>query len=49
MRKKNCVEAETEIYKIQKQTYIEDFQVIIRFYRNSLMNQNKYVTYPYNK
>ena len=40
MRKnKNCVKAETETYKIQKLTYIADFQVLINgFYRNSLMH-----------
>ena len=36
---KNCVKAETETYKIQKLTYIADFQVLINwFYRNSLMH-----------
>ena len=48
MRKnKNCVEAETDTYKIQKLVYIADFQVLTTgFYRNSLMHQNKYVAYP---
>ena len=33
----NCVKAETEIYKIQKLTYIADFQALINgFFRNIL-------------
>ena len=36
---KNCVKAETEIYKIQKLTYIADFQALINgFYRNIFMH-----------
>ena len=38
-KNKNCVKAETETYKIQKLTYIADFQVLINgFYRNSFMH-----------
>ena len=40
MRKnKNWVKAETKTYKIQKLTYIANFQDVINgFYRNSLMH-----------
>ena len=46
-KKKHCVKAKTETYKVQKLTYIADFQILINgFHRNSLMHKNKYVAYP---